>query len=77
MPRKANFLLEWSPFEMLSNHLKAFATSEDFRFYLQVGAVEVICVYDKCPKILYTKVSVKMAYANSADLDQTAPEGAV
>ena len=29
-----------------------------------------------CPKILYTKVN-KMAYANSADPDQTAPEGAV
>ena len=33
--------------------------------------------YSKCPKILYTKVSDKMAYANSADPDQTAPEGAV
>ena len=30
--------------------------------------------YSKCPKILYTKVSDKMAYAHSADLDQTAPE---
>ena len=29
------------------------------------------------PKILYTKVSDKMTYANSADPDQTAPEGAV
>ena len=28
-------------------------------------------------KILYIKVSDKMAYANSADPDQTAPEGAV
>ena len=33
--------------------------------------------YGKCPKILYSKVSDKMAYANSADPDQTAPEGAV
>ena len=33
--------------------------------------------YGKCPKISYTKVSDKMAYANSADPDQTAPEGAV
>ena len=33
--------------------------------------------YSKCPKILYTKVSDKMAYANSLDPDQTAPEGAV
>ena len=29
------------------------------------------------PIISYTKVSNKMAYANSADPDQTAPEGAV
>ena len=33
--------------------------------------------FGKCPKILYTKVSDKMAYANCADLDQTAPSGAV
>ena len=33
--------------------------------------------YGKCPKISYTKVADKMAYANSADPDQTAPEGAV
>ena len=33
-------------------------------------------VYSKCPKILNTKVSDKMTYANSADLDQTIPEGA-
>ena len=34
-------------------------------------------LYGKCPEILYIKVSDKMAYANSADPDQTAPEGAV
>ena len=28
--------------------------------------------YGKCPKISYTKVSDKMAYANSADPDQGA-----
>ena len=33
--------------------------------------------YDKCPKIMYTKVTDKLAYANSADLDQSAPKGAV
>ena len=32
---------------------------------------------DKCAKILYTKVPDEMAYANSADPDQTAPKGAV
>ena len=34
-------------------------------------------MYSKCPKISHTKVSDKIAYADSADLDQTAPEGAV
>ena len=34
-------------------------------------------IYSKCPKISNTKVSEKMTYANSADPDQTAPEGAV
>ena len=33
--------------------------------------------YIKCPKISYPKVADKMAYANSADPDQTAPDGAV
>ena len=31
--------------------------------------------YGKCPKLVYTKVSDKMAYANSVDQDQTAPKG--
>ena len=30
--------------------------------------------YCKCYKILYTEVSQNMAYAKSADTDQTAPE---
>ena len=34
-------------------------------------------IYGKCPVILYTKVSDKVAYANSVDPDQTATEGAV
>ena len=34
-------------------------------------------MYSKRPKILYTKVSHKMAYAQSADPDKTAPEGTV
>ena len=33
--------------------------------------------YGKCPKISRTKVSDKMTYANSAEQDQTAPEGTV
>ena len=33
--------------------------------------------YENCSKFSYTKVSDKMAYANNADPDQTAPEGAV
>ena len=31
--------------------------------------------YTKCPKISNSKVSNKMTYANSANPDQTAPEG--
>ena len=34
-------------------------------------------IYDKIPKIPYTKVADKLAYANSVDPYQTAPEGAV
>ena len=33
--------------------------------------------YGKCPQILYTIVVDKMSYANCADPDETAPEGAV
>ena len=33
--------------------------------------------YGKCPEILNTSVSDKMIKSNSADPDQTAPEGAV
>ena len=33
--------------------------------------------YGKCPKISYTKLSNKRAYANNVDPDQTAPERAV
>ena len=32
-----------------------------------------LLMYCKCPKILYTKVSDKIAHANSVDPDQTAP----
>ena len=39
--------------------------------------IENNCItYDKCLKMSNTKVSDKMTYANSADPDQTAPEGA-
>ena len=30
--------------------------------------------YGKCPKIMYTLVNDKMAYTDSADPDQTAPD---
>ena len=33
-----------------------------------------IIIYSNCPKILYTNVSNKVAYANSTNPDQTAPE---
>ena len=35
------------------------------------------CNNSKCPKILYTKGTLKVAYVTSADPDQTAPLGAV
>ena len=35
------------------------------------------CNYSKCPEISNTKVSDKMPYANCANPDQTALEGAV
>ena len=37
----------------------------------------LMSTYSKCPKIWNTKVFDKMTYTNSADPDQTAPEGAV
>ena len=37
----------------------------------------IVPYYIKCPKILNSKVSDKMTCVNSADPDQTAPEGAV
>ena len=39
--------------------------------------VECVIFYSKYPKIWNNKVSDKMAYAKSADQDQTAPEGVV
>ena len=39
--------------------------------------IQYIRYYSKCPKISNTKVSDRIAYANSVDPDQTAPEGAV
>ena len=38
--------------------------------------ISLIYIYGKCPKILCTKISDKMANANIADPDQSAPEGA-
>ena len=46
-------------------------------FLLEKKHLSGIYKYGKCSKISNTKVSDKMPYANSADPDQTAPEGAV
>ena len=35
-----------------------------------------LIIYAKCSKISYTKVADRMAYSNSAEPDQIAPEGA-
>ena len=45
--------------------------------FLYYCTMQIFFVYSKCPKISHTKVNDKMAYANSADPVQTAPEGAV
>ena len=37
---------------------------------------EIRKYYSKCSEISHSKVANKMAYTNSADPDQTAPEGA-
>ena len=48
------------------------------KFYQLFNRISYVnCIWGKCPKILYTKEIDKMAYANSADPDQTAPEGEV
>ena len=59
-------------------HLNILATSCN-RLYANILtlAKSKIVDYGKCPKNSNTKVSDKMTYANSADPDQTAPEGAV
>ena len=46
-------------------------------FQIAIPEVLEVRLYVKCPIILNTKVSDKMAYANSEDPDQTAPGGAV
>ena len=60
---------------------KVFQSLETIERYLSnqlVMAIDISDVlYCKYPKILYTNVSDKMSYANSADPDQTARFGAV
>ena len=55
--------------------LKVFAARSKSDWHTSQGTYYLVkVVYGKCIKISYTKVSDKMAYANSADPDQTAPE---
>ena len=44
---------------------------------IAVRCIKSNIVYVKCPKILYNKVSDKIAFANSADPDQTAQKETV
>ena len=55
---------------------RIFVTTCTFFKQVKISVRLVTCnnIYSKCPKILYTQVSDKMAYANSTDPDQTAPE---
>ena len=48
-----------------------------FFFFEKTSFLFQLAFYGKCPKILYNKVSDRMAYANSVDSDQTASEGAI
>ena len=43
------------------------------QYKLKMAFIVLNASYGKCPKILKTKVSDKITYANSADSDQTAP----
>ena len=45
--------------------------------YFSYFSTKNILWYGKCPKISFTKVSDKIACANSVDPDQMAPEGAI
>ena len=45
----------------------------DFDIFVTKACKYMLPRYCKCPKITYTKVSDKMAYAKCADPDQTAP----
>ena len=49
-----------------------------YRSYLILLAnYAIYAANGKCPTILYSNLVDKMAYANNADPDQTAPEGAL
>ena len=48
-----------------------------YMIYRMWNRIRVCTVYSKYPKILNTKVYDRMQYANSADPDQTAPEGTI
>ena len=50
-------------------HILTEKSESTTRFYCE----KIYTVHGKCPKISYTQVSDKMAFANSLDLDQTAP----
>ena len=66
-----------SPLNWLKwNHWRRVPGSDTFG-KVQSGCLFGQSEYGKCPKILNAKPSDKMAYANSVDPDQTAPEGAV
>ena len=45
--------------------------------YMNMYILKPASHYGKCPKISYTKLFDKMAYANSEDPDQTNPEWAI
>ena len=73
-----NFIHNDAPYsELLLLYLIALVNVFSFFFSTENRYFSYFSTYGKCPKISNSKVSDKMAYTNSADPDQTDPEGAV
>ena len=62
---------------MMSCLLSLHQSPSEMGSTLKGRAKSFLLEYSKYPKISNTKVSDKMTHANSADPDQTAPEGTV
>ena len=61
--------------ENQKRHIDTMVAERQKVSYGRVKIHSTFVLYSKCLKILYTNVSDKMVYANSADPDQTADQG--